>query len=642
MPVQPLSLTRVSNLLRGNMAMRSISDAQKQMLQVQQQLTTGKRLNMPSDDAGDAAIAMQIRKLLETRDTFTGNLKAADNGLSEVDSTLSNLTDLVRQAKDVSSQNVGSDVSSEERQSAATVIDSLFSQILTIANKSVAGSHLFGGDRATDAPFVEEGGGVKWVGSSQLLSNIFDEGTELGFQVNGAEVFGALSTMVVGKQDVTPALAGTTRLGELNGVAGKGVRTGIISIDNGTTSVQIDFADADNIQDVIDRINAAALGGVTASINAAGNGIDINAGAGDDLVIKDVGGGTMASDLGIRQLSGAGAGVSINGGNVSPRIDNLTPISALRGGLGLDTSGLTISNGGTTQQIDFTGVTTVEDLINRVNTSGTGVQARINASGTGIDIFNAVQGISMRISENGGTTAAELGVRSFDETTKIADLNSGDGVRLIDGPELRITDTAGIDVDVELDGVETVQDFLDAVNSAAGVAGAGIVATFDSQTNGIVISNTAGGGGTLQVRDIEASGATVALGLDVAPVADVITGKDVNPIDSYGLFGNLDALRKAMRDNDQQAMTIATEKIEEDLVRITKVRGEVGARVQEFETRQEKIEDQNVGTKTLLSELEDTDFNDAIVKFQTLQTSLQAAMTTAGRTMDLSLMDFLR
>jgi flagellin-like hook-associated protein FlgL len=67
----------------------------------------------------------------------------------------------------------------------------------------------------------------------------------------------------------------------------------------------------------------------------------------------------------------------------------------------------------------------------------------------------------------------------------------------------------------------------------------------------------------------------------------------------------------------------------------------VGAKVQEFDKRTESLADQNVATKALLSQLEDTDFTDAIIKFQTLQTSLQAAMQSAGINEKLSLMDYL-
>ena len=69
--------------------------------------------------------------------------------------------------------------------------------------------------------------------------------------------------------------------------------------------------------------------------------------------------------------------------------------------------------------------------------------------------------------------------------------------------------------------------------------------------------------------------------------------------------------------------------------------GEVGARVRDIESRQGRLEDQNVGTKSLLSSLADTDFTEAVARFQTLQNSLQATLQTTGQILNLSLLDFI-
>jgi flagellin-like hook-associated protein FlgL len=42
-----------------------------------------------------------------------------------------------------------------------------------------------------------------------------------------------------------------------------------------------------------------------------------------------------------------------------------------------------------------------------------------------------------------------------------------------------------------------------------------------------------------------------------------------------------------------------------------------------------------------MSQLSDTDFTTAITKFQLLQTSLQATLETAAKTLQLSLIDFI-
>src|SRR5438552_6285989 len=103
MAILPLQLARVSNLLRTNLASQSISRTQKQLLDVQNELSTGKRLNLPSDDPGSAAIAQQLRKTLEQRDAYAANIKQAGDHLGEVDSTLGDLGDLLKQAQTIAS-----------------------------------------------------------------------------------------------------------------------------------------------------------------------------------------------------------------------------------------------------------------------------------------------------------------------------------------------------------------------------------------------------------------------------------------------------------------------------------------------------------------------------------------------------------
>ena len=93
-----------------------------------------------------------------------------------------------------------------------------------------------------------------------------------------------------------------------------------------------------------------------------------------------------------------------------------------------------LTNGTTTATIDLSSAVTVEDLLNAVNGSKTGVLAKINDAGNGIDLVNPTQGVAMTVAENGGTTAADLGIRSLGPTTKLAELNGGKGVSTVNGP----------------------------------------------------------------------------------------------------------------------------------------------------------------------------------------------------------------
>ncbi|NLS96007.1 MAG: hypothetical protein GXX96_28045 [Planctomycetaceae bacterium] len=91
-------------------------------------------------------------------------------------------------------------------------------------------------------------------------------------------------------------------------------------------------------------------------------------------------------------------------------------------------SGLQIENGGEIHTVRFNTAETVEDLLNILNGAGAGVLAQINDDLSGIDVRSRLSGDDFAIGENGGSTATELGLRTFTTQTRLADMNHGFGV----------------------------------------------------------------------------------------------------------------------------------------------------------------------------------------------------------------------
>ena len=300
---------------------------------------------------------------------------------------------------------------------------------------------------------------------------------------------------------------------------------------------------------------------------------------------------------------------------------------------------MTITNGSASATIDLSGAKTVEDLLNAINGSKTGVLARINAAGDGIDVVNATQGTALTIAENGGQTAAQLGIRSFGSTSPLSELNGGKGVQSVSGGDFQVTRKDGTSFAVSVSGLKTVQDVIDAINTADG--GGGVTASFATTGNGIVLSDGTGGGGPLAVTSINSSRAAQDLGIARQAAGSTITGTDVNAVQPRGVLANLAKLRDALQTSDQSTITSAAEGLQVDHDRVVGVRGANGAQIQELSSRQTRLDDENLATKSLLSTLQDTDFTTAVTQFQTLQTELQANYQIAAKSLHLSLLDFL-
>jgi flagellar hook-associated protein 3 FlgL len=314
-------------------------------------------------------------------------------------------------------------------------------------------------------------------------------------------------------------------------------------------------------------------------------------------------------------------------------------MAPLRGGLGITPGSFTVSNGTLSKVITVNPSMNVESLLNQINSAGLGVKAQINDAGTGIDVLNTVQGATLTISENGGTTASDLGLRSFTPATTLAQLNGGKGVGTVSGNDFSVTTADGTVTNVDLNNPQDVQAVLNQINAAAGGK---FTAGFATTGNGIVLTDNTTGGGTLTVTPLNFSTAAADLGLTASPASGgVITGKDVNGVSTPGIFSGLQKLRDALRSNDTSGITAAAEGLKSESDNVVVLRGTTGARVQELTTRSNRIDDENIATKALLSQLQDADMTQTITQFQTLQNSLQATLQTTAKTLNMSLLDYL-
>jgi len=220
-------------------------------------------------------------------------------------------------------------------------------------------------------------------------------------------------------------------------------------------------------------------------------------------------------------------------GGAQPPITTLPPDTTTSGGGSstgaagarstLDTAGLQIVSEGKTYTVDFSGDKTVQDLLNSINGAGAGLDAEINAAGTGIDVRSRISGNSFSIGENGGTTATQLGLRSFTAATPLAQLNYGQGVgrntATPPGNDFTISQAlpgpppTNVQVDVSIANDATVGDVLQSINSAAQAAGATFHAQLAATGNGIELVDSDSTHGPIVVAANSQSTAAVDLGL---------------------------------------------------------------------------------------------------------------------------------
>ncbi|HWE92947.1 MAG TPA: flagellar filament capping protein FliD [Tepidisphaeraceae bacterium] len=400
--------------------------------------------------------------------------------------------------------------------SSAVTLDDVVKKINTALDTSVRasiqGNHLVLNDTSgqTSSQFVVQdlGGGT----SAQQLGIV---GTTTGTTITGTNI---------------NQLAAGTALAALND--GRGVRTAggasdfQVNLSDGT-NVTVSLGSAQTVGDAINAINTAGGSKLKATLNTANNSIDLadTSGGSGAFSVAALNNSGAAKDLGIL---GTGSGGAIHGGTVLAGLDSVL-VSSLNGGSGLALGKISITNraGATAANIDLSGAKSVQDILDTINNASIGVTASLNNAGDGVQLQDTTGGSgNLVVSDVNSTTAQALGIAGTFDTTKpiisgsnlhqqfvsentlLSSYNGGKGVT---PGSFTITNSAGGSATVDLSSgtFNTIGDVIGAINAKQ----VGVTASINANGDGILLTDTAGGGSKLTVANVSS---TTASDLNIA------------------------------------------------------------------------------------------------------------------------------
>lgn len=680
----PSNLTRAPNLLTAQLFASQLGRTNVDLLRLQGQMSSLRAVSRMSDDAVRASAISTLDGRIERTAQRMTNLDTAGDILDRLDSSLGDAADLVREAKSIASGQIGVGSDAVTRNNQAVVIESMITALVDVANRETRGVYIFGGSTPSRPPLVAVNGGYRYIGQGSGLVTDLDIGERVPITLGGDNAIGEISARLRTTTDLNPGLTGDTRLASVVGGRGLGVSPGIVSFSfDGGPSATVDLTGADTMQDVADAVTAAirqyeadnavtVLGPGGVSFSGGALAVDVVSGTplpDPQLTFSDTGSGTTAQDLGLAQApfdAATPAGTDINA-----RLTLQTPVTALAGvtqPMGSVRIRMTTGAVNSVHDIDLSSAETIDDIRRLIEDSSPGVRVRINSAGTGINVYNEVAGPGLSIEEvpGGADTATELGIRSFHAQTATTELNDGRGVRIVDGATDPVTgapDPArdvdfrihlgngdAFTVDLRPSDMTTVQDVIDRINAEAGAAmsrgeippGSFSAGLTDGE-NGIAFNDPLALG-EITVEKQNNSPAADDLGL-MSGTYDAtsarLVSQDRATVRVQNVLTTLMDLRDALRNNDSDGITLAGSQLDQHVDRLNATHGLVGVygqRVEQAHVRQQDLDLLDQSTK---SQLQDLDFTDASVRYNVLQTQLQAAMTVGARAQSTTLLDFL-
>ena len=669
----PSGAGRVPTRWASQSTLTNLTNTNLELLRVQQQMATNKRVLRPSDDPIAAAGIATLDREIERDAQIRSNLRRAEGVMNTADQALGSLVDVINQAKVVASEQVGITSDSTTRRQQAAIVSAMIDEVFATVNREYAGISVFAG-AATGSPAVEAfGAGYRYAGDNDGLRTDLGPGIDFPITVSGDAAIGATSARQEGTADLDPAITARTRVSDLRGpVTGQQLGVMNANVTPPGVDVQIDLSDAETVGDLRDRIASeieqaapgALVGGFAGGVGVAGTGdrLQINVAAGTTVTFDDGPIGQTATALG---LSGVNYTNVVNtnpaaAADLDPRVTSSTLLSDLQLPLAIAPGDvIRIENGPNSADLAMDPTWSIDRLRDEVDRLNLGVRVEIDDSGNSINFVNEVSGYRMSIGEAPGTIGAtKLGVRSMQGDTSIGLFNDGRGVEIADGSpdptkntdfEVVLSDGFTFVVDLVPTDMTDATSVITAINNAALGAGLAIgtgpgqfQARLAEDGNGIALQDFRGGPDATQVNTLNGFAAEDLGFLDPRSATTAgIVGSDRSNVRVDSLFTALIDLEQALAGDDPRAITRAAEWLEGQLENVTSARGLLGGRTQRVEDADNRLAERAVLNETIRVDLEDLDFYEATTRFSALELQLEASLAVTSRLASLSLVNFL-
>lgn len=181
------------NMLSNNM-LRNMSNSYSSLNKYMDQLSTGKKINRPSDDPVIAMKGMGYRSQVSNIEQYERNISEVHNWMDSSDAALNESTQALQRLRELAVQGANGTYEQGQRENLSKEVDQLKSHLVEIANTQVNNKYVFNGTKTTgDKPvIVGEDGIVTDVsdGFSAVMIEVTN-GTKVQANTNAENVFGA-------------------------------------------------------------------------------------------------------------------------------------------------------------------------------------------------------------------------------------------------------------------------------------------------------------------------------------------------------------------------------------------------------------------------------------------------------------------
>jgi flagellar hook-associated protein 3 FlgL len=147
---------RVTNKLMADTVTGNLFKNIERFFKTQNIISSGKRINKPSDDPIGMGRVLDYRKTLCAIDQYNRNIAHGESWLNVTDSTLNTAGDLLIRAKELALSQANATAGAATRESVAEEVKNIYDNLLQLANTKLGDSYIFAGHKTDTPPFSRD------------------------------------------------------------------------------------------------------------------------------------------------------------------------------------------------------------------------------------------------------------------------------------------------------------------------------------------------------------------------------------------------------------------------------------------------------------------------------------------------------
>lgn len=196
---------RITNKMLTNELRKNLNTNMMRLDQFQRQLSTGKKLNRPSDNPASLVKALRLRTTLNEGEQYLTNINESVSFLETTDAALHNVNQIMQKVRELAVKAATGTNDPDAHNAVAKEIRELNDQLKIIANTTYGSKHVFAGTNVTEAPYFNG----RWRGNQDFLE------VEVGVGVTTPINVPQMKEFFMGRMELYSAIAAASGISNI-------------------------------------------------------------------------------------------------------------------------------------------------------------------------------------------------------------------------------------------------------------------------------------------------------------------------------------------------------------------------------------------------------------------------------------------